>query len=160
VEGLDDVLVQMAGCCTPLPGDQIIGFVTKGRGVSVHRADCANAFSLMADQAARMIDVEWDTERSGKVFNAGVEVVALDRSRLLRDVANALSDHHVNIVSCATLTGDDRVAKMRFEFELSDAGHLAAVLRTIKQIDGVYDVYRTVPGAGSAEGPDPVTLGG
>jgi guanosine-3',5'-bis(diphosphate) 3'-pyrophosphohydrolase len=159
VEGLDDVLVQMAGCCTPLPGDQIIGFVTKGRGVSVHRADCANAFSLMADQAARMIDVEWDTERSGKVFNVGVEVVALDRSRLLRDVANALSDHHVNIVSCATLTGDDRVAKMRFEFELSDAGHLAAVLRTIKQIDGVYDVYRTVPGAGATTAASAVTLG-
>jgi GTP pyrophosphokinase len=150
VEGLDDVLVHMAGCCTPLPGDHIIGFVTKGRGVSVHRADCANAFSLMADQAARMIDVEWDTDRSGKVFSAGVEVVALDRSRLLRDVANALSDHHVNIVSCATVTGDDRVAKMRFEFELADAGHLAAVLRTIKQIDGVYDVYRSVPGAGTA----------
>lgn len=147
VEGLDDVLVQMAGCCTPLPGDQIIGFVTKGRGISVHRADCANTFSLMADQAARMIDVEWDAERSGTVFHAGVEVVALDRSRLLRDVANALSEHHVNIVSCTTLTGDDRVAKMRFEFELADAGHLAAVLRTIKQIDGVYDVYRTVPGA-------------
>jgi guanosine-3',5'-bis(diphosphate) 3'-pyrophosphohydrolase len=150
VEGLDDVLVHMAGCCTPIPGDHIIGFVTKGRGVSVHRADCANAFSLMADQAARMIDVEWDTDRAGKVFSAGVEVVALDRSRLLRDVANALSDHHVNIVSCATVTGDDRVAKMRFEFELADAGHLAAVLRTIKQIDGVYDVYRTVPGAASA----------
>jgi GTP diphosphokinase / guanosine-3',5'-bis(diphosphate) 3'-diphosphatase len=159
VEGLDDVLVQMAGCCTPLPGDQIVGFVTKGRGVSVHRADCANAFSLMADQAARMIDVEWDTERSGKVFHAGVEVVALDRSRLLRDVANALSDHHVNIVSCATLTGDDRVAKMRFEFELSDASHLAAVLRTIKQIDGVYDVYRTVPGAGATASAPPLTLG-
>jgi GTP pyrophosphokinase len=156
VEGLDDVLVQMAGCCTPLPGDQIIGFVTKGRGVSVHRADCANAFSLMADQAARMIDVEWDAERSGTVFHAGVEVVALDRSRLLRDVANALSDHHVNIVSCATLTGDDRVAKMRFEFELADAGHLAAVLRTIKQIDGVYDVYRTVPGA-NPPAPEPGT---
>jgi GTP pyrophosphokinase len=150
VEGLDDVLVQMASCCTPLPGDQIVGFVTKGRGVSVHRADCANAFSLMADQAARMIEVDWDTELSGNVFHAGVEVVALDRSRLLRDVANALSDHHVNIVSCATLTGDDRVAKMRFEFELADAGHLAAVLRTIKQIDGVYDVYRTVPGAAPA----------
>jgi GTP diphosphokinase / guanosine-3',5'-bis(diphosphate) 3'-diphosphatase len=76
-------------------------------------------------------------------------VVALDRSRLLRDVANALSEHHVNIVSCATVTGDDRVAKMRFEFELANASHLAAVLRTIKQIDAVYDVYRVVPGGGA-----------
>lgn len=159
VEGLDDVLVQMANCCTPLPGDEIIGFVTRGRGVSVHRADCANALSLMTGQSARMIEVEWDTDRAGATFHAGVEVVALDRSRLLRDVANALSDHHVNIVSCTTLTGDDRVAKMRFEFELADVGHLAAVLRTIKQIDGVYDVYRTVPGAGVAVPPPGSVLG-
>jgi GTP pyrophosphokinase len=149
VDGLDDVLVRLATCCTPVPGDEIIGFITRGRGVSVHRADCANAAGLMSEQGARMIDVGWDAERSGAVFHAGVEVVALDRSRLLRDVANALSDHHVNIVSCTTVTGNDRVAKMRFEFELANASHLAAVLRTIKQIDSVYDVYRTVPGGGS-----------
>jgi GTP diphosphokinase / guanosine-3',5'-bis(diphosphate) 3'-diphosphatase len=147
VEGLDDVLVRLANCCTPVPGDEIIGFVTRGRGVSVHRADCANAVALMAEQATRMIEVDWDGEQRGSVFRAGVEVVALDRSRLLRDVANALSDHHVNIVSCTTVTGDDKVAKMRFEFELANPGHLNAVLRTIKQIDSVYDVYRLVPGA-------------
>ncbi len=147
VEGLDDLLVRLANCCTPVPGDEIIGFVTRGRGVSVHRADCANAVSLMSDHATRLIEVDWDGERSGAVFRAAVEVVALDRSRLLRDVANALSDHHVNIVACDTATGNDRVAKMRFEFELADPGHLAAVLRTIKQIDGVYDAYRLVPGA-------------
>ena len=147
VEGLDDVLVRLAQCCTPVPGDEIIGFVTRGRGVSVHRADCANAVSLMSDHATRLIDVDWDGERNGAVFRAGVEVVALDRSRLLRDVANALSDHHVNIVACDTATGSDRVAKMRFEFELADPNHLAAVLRTIKGIDAVYDAYRLVPGA-------------
>ena len=150
VEGLDDVLVRLANCCTPMPGDEIIGFVTRGRGVSVHRADCANAVTLMSDHATRLIEVDWDGERSGAGFRAGVEVVALDRSRLLRDVANALADHHVNIVACDTTTGNDRVAKMRFEFELADPGHLTAVLRTIKQIDGVYDAYRLVPG-GSAE---------
>ena len=84
------------------------------------------------------------------MFRAGVEVVALDRSRLLRDVANALSDHHVNIVACDTNTGTDRVAKMRFEFELADPNHLAAVLRTIKGIDAVYDAYRLVPGGSAA----------
>ncbi len=147
VEGLDDVLVRLANCCTPVPGDEIIGFVTRGRGVSVHRADCANAVSLMSDHATRLIEVDWDGQRSGSVFRAGVEVVALDRSRLLRDVANALSDHHVNIVACDTATGNDRVAKMRFEFELADPNHLAAVLRTIKSIDAVYDAYRLVPGA-------------
>ena len=146
VEGLDDVLVRLANCCTPVPGDDIIGFVTRGRGVSVHRADCANAVKLMSDHATRLIEVDWDDARQGTVFRAGVEVVALDRSRLLRDVANALADHHVNIVSCDTTTGNDRVAKMRFEFELGDPNHLAAVLRTIKSIDSVYDAYRLVPG--------------
>ena len=82
------------------------------------------------------------------MYRAAVEVVALDRSRLLRDVANALSDHHVNIVACETATGNDRVAKMRFEFELADPGHLAAVIRTIKSINSVYDAYRLVPGRG------------
>src|SRR3954471_1713067 len=149
VEGLDDVLVRLSRCCTPVPGDEIMGFVTRGRGVSVHRSDCANAVSLMTDQASRLIDVEWDGENRKTVFRAGVEVVALDRSRLLRDVANSLSEQHVNIVACSTHTGNDRVAKMRFEFELADPNHLEAVLRTIKTIDGVYDAYRLVPGKGN-----------
>jgi guanosine-3',5'-bis(diphosphate) 3'-pyrophosphohydrolase len=147
VEGLDDLLVRLSKCCTPVPGDEIMGFVTRGRGVSVHRADCANAVSLMSDQSARVIDVEWDGDASGTTtYRAGVEVVALDRSHLLRDVANALSDHHVNIVACSTHTGNDRIAKMRFEFELGAPDYLEAVLRTIKQIDAVYDAYRLVPG--------------
>ena len=146
VEGLDDVLVRLSRCCTPVPGDEIIGFVTRGRGVSVHRADCANAESFMGEQQARLIDVEWDGDQSKAMFRAGVEVVALDRSKLLRDVANALSEQHVNIVACSTHTGSDRVAKMRFEFEMADSGHLESVLRTIRQIDAVYDAYRLVPG--------------
>ena len=150
VEGLDDVLVRLSRCCTPVPGDDIIGFVTKGRGVSVHRADCANAMNLAGDEPARLIEVEWSGATPGAVFRAGVEVVALDRSRLLRDVANALSEQHVNIVACSTHTGQDRVAKMRFEFELGDPNHLDAVLRMIKGIDAVYDAYRIVPG-GSAD---------
>ena len=148
VEGLDDVLVRLSRCCTPVPGDDIVGFVTRGRGVSVHRTDCANAESLMSEQAARLIDVEWDGDQSRAVFRAGVEVIALDRSKLLRDVANSLSEQHVNIVACSTHTGSDRVAKMRFEFEMADPSHLESVLRTIKQIDAVYDAYRLVPGKG------------
>ncbi len=144
VEGFDDVLVRLSKCCTPVPGDDIIGFLTRGRGVSVHRTDCANAASLAHDQSARLVDVEWDGSATGRVFRAGVEVVALDRSRLLRDVANALSEQHVNIVACSTHTGNDRIAKMRFEFELADPSHLDSVIRTIKKIDAVYDAYRVV----------------
>ena len=146
VEGIDDVLVRLSRCCTPVPGDDIVGFVTKGRGVSVHRADCANAMQLQLEAGARMIEVEWSHDRHETLFRAGVEVVALDRSRLLRDVSNALSESHVNIVACSTHTGGDRVAKMRFEFELGDPSYLAVILRTMKSIDGVYDAYRIVPG--------------
>ena len=147
VEGMPDVMVRLSRCCTPVPGDEIMGFVTKGRGVTVHRADCANAASLFTQDSARPVEVEWSSDNSDAVFVAAVEVVALDRSRLLRDVANALSDEHVNIVACTTHTGADRVAKMRFEFEFADPIHLQSVLRMIKRIDGVYDANRVLPGS-------------
>jgi GTP pyrophosphokinase len=148
VEGLDDVLVRLSKCCMPVPGDEILGFITRGRGVSVHRSDCANAAELASAKSARMVEVEWSGEHVGSIFRAAVEVAALDRSRLLRDVANAIAEHHVNIVACSTHTGNDRIAKMRFEFELADPSHLDSVLRTIHRIDGVYEAYRLVPGKG------------
>ena len=148
VEGLDDLMVRLANCCTPVPGDEIIGYVTRGRGVSVHRHDCTNAMTLANDEAARMIEVEWDGDRREEMYTAGVEVVALDRSRLLRDVANAVGEQGVNIIRCDTIVGNDRVAKMRFEFEMSSAAQLGSVLNTIKRIDAVYDVHRIVPGHG------------
>ena len=140
IEGMPDVLVRLSRCCTPVPPDEVMGFVTKGRGVTVHRADCANA-----TDSARVVDVEWSSDGSSTMFVAAVEVKALDRSRLLRDVANALSDEHVNIVACTTHTGSDRVARMRFEFEFADPSHLQSVLRVIKRIDGVYDANRVLP---------------
>jgi GTP diphosphokinase / guanosine-3',5'-bis(diphosphate) 3'-diphosphatase len=146
VEGLDDVMVRLSRCCTPVPGDEIMGFVTRGRGVSVHRADCANAVSLAVGQRDRLIDVEWDTAVPS-VFVASIEVKALDRSKLLRDVSAALADHHVNIVSCNTITGDDRISKMRFDFEFGDPSHLDSVISAIKRIDGIYDASRVLPGS-------------
>ena len=146
VEGLDDVMVRLSRCCTPVPGDEIIGFVTRGRGVSVHRADCANAISLSTGDVARLIEVEWDRERSGGVFVASVEVEALDRSKLLRDVSTVLADHHVNILTCSTHTGADRVSRMRFDFELADPGHLTTIIAAVKRVDSVYEAYRIVPG--------------
>jgi GTP pyrophosphokinase len=147
VEGLDDVMVKLARCCTPVPGDEIMGFVTRGRGVSVHRADCANALSLSAGDAARLIEVEWDRERTG-VFVASIEVKALDRSRLLADVSRSLSDYHVNILSSASQRGADQVSRMRFDFELADPAHLDSLLASVKRIDSVYDAYRILPGKG------------
>ena len=148
IEGMPDVLIRLSRCCTPVPPDELMGFMTKGRGVTVHRADCANAAAL-AEDSARVVDVEWSSDGANTMFIAAVEVKALDRSRLLRDVANALSDEHVNIVACTTHTGSDRVARMRFEFEFADPSHLQSVLRVIKRIDGVYDASRVLPGVES-----------
>ncbi len=148
VEGLDDVLVRLSRCCTPVPGDEIIGFVTRGRGVSVHRTDCANAVSLAASQNDRVIDVEWDTEREAGYFVASIEVKAYDRSRLLSDVTAHFSDNHINIVAASTLTGVDRIARLRFDFEIADPSHLEALLRSLRKIDTVYDAYRIMPGKG------------
>ncbi|HTO01797.1 MAG TPA: bifunctional (p)ppGpp synthetase/guanosine-3',5'-bis(diphosphate) 3'-pyrophosphohydrolase [Microthrixaceae bacterium] len=147
VEGYDDMLVRMARCCTPVPGDPIVGFVTRGRGVSIHRSDCANASSLAAGQTERIIDVDWDANSAGH-FIALVEVKALDRPRLLQDVTLTLSDSHVNILDCQTHTGHDRVSKMRFEFEFGDPSHLETLLDRLRSIDSVYDAFRVVPGGG------------
>jgi GTP pyrophosphokinase len=148
VEGLDDLMVRLSRCCTPVPGDEIMGFVTRGRGVSVHRADCANAVSLAGGKGERLIEVEWDTDITG-MFVASIEVKALDRARLLSDVAKTLSDQHVNILTCTSNTGSDRISKMRFDFELGDPSHLESVLSQIKRIESVYDAYRVVPGKGA-----------
>jgi GTP pyrophosphokinase len=140
VEGTDDVVVRMSKCCNPGIGDELTGFLTKEGGVAVHREDCPEAASLARHPANRVVDVEWVGSDGSSTFRASVEVAALDRTRLLRDVANALSDQHVNIVACSTVTGADRVARMRFDFELANAAHLDSVMRTIKNIDAVFEV--------------------
>ena len=147
VEGLDDMVVRLSKCCTPVPGNDIIGYVTRGRGVSVHRADCSNAANLVASGAGRLIEVEWDKESAG-VFSCSVEVKALDRTRLLTDVTRVLSEHHVNILSSTSHTGSDRISRMRFEFELGDPAHLDSLLAALKRVDSVYDAYRVLPGKG------------
>jgi GTP pyrophosphokinase len=148
VEGLDDVMVRLSRCCTPVPGDEIIGFVTRGRGVSVHRADCANAASLSAGEVGRMIEVEWDQSSTGN-FVAAVELKALDRTRLGVDVWKVISDNHLNILRSDTITGADRVSRMRFEFELADPAHLDSLLSALKRIDSIYDAYRVLPNRGT-----------
>ena len=147
VEGLDDVMVRLSRCCTPVPGDEIIGFVTRGRGVSVHRTDCTNAVALSADEVGRLIEVEWDREQVGS-FAASVEVKAFDRTRLGVDVWKAISDNHLNVLRSETLTSADQVSRMRFEFELADPTHLDSLLVALKRVEGVYDAYRVVPGRG------------
>ncbi|MFF7355274.1 RelA/SpoT family protein [Streptomyces filipinensis] len=144
VKGVDDVWVKLARCCTPVPGDPIIGFVTRGSGVSVHRSDCVNVDSL-SREPERILDVEWAPTQSS-VFLVAIQVEALDRSRLLSDVTRVLSDQHVNILSAAVQTSRDRVATSRFTFEMGDPKHLGHVLKAVRGVEGVYDVYRVTSG--------------
>jgi len=142
VEGVDDVLVKLARCCTPVPGDPIMGFITKGSGISVHRSDCINAGDLKTNQLERVVAVKW-LAGAASVFLVNIQVEALDRARLLADVTRTLSEQHVNILSAAVSTTKDRVAISKFTFEMADAKHLDSVLAAVRSIEGVYDVYRT-----------------
>jgi GTP diphosphokinase / guanosine-3',5'-bis(diphosphate) 3'-diphosphatase len=145
VKGIDDVMARLARCCTPVPGDQIIGFVTRGRGVSVHRADCPNGRAL-AEQAGRMLEVSWDAAKSAS-FQVSIIVEALDRTKLLRDVTTTISDLGVNILSASSQTNPrTRTAALKFTLELGDPAHLEHIIAQVKRVEAVYDAYRMIPG--------------
>jgi GTP diphosphokinase / guanosine-3',5'-bis(diphosphate) 3'-diphosphatase len=137
---LGDLYTKLARCCTPVPGDEILGFVTRGGGISVHRTDCTNAADLKA-RSERLVDVRWSVG-PGSVFLVGIQVEALDRHRLLSDITKVLADEKVNILSASVTTSRDRVAVSRFSFEMGDPKHLGHVLQTVRNVEGVYDVYR------------------
>ncbi|WP_110241617.1 RelA/SpoT family protein [Nocardioides gilvus] len=140
VQGSSDLWVKLAKCCTPVPPDTILGFVTKGGGVSVHRKDCTNAASLESQQE-RLVEVEW-APTPQNTFLVNIQVEALDRARLLSDITMALADTQVNILSATLQTTRDRVAKSRFSFEMADATHLDNVLKGVRSVPGVFDAYR------------------
>jgi GTP pyrophosphokinase len=141
VEGAADVWARLSRCCTPVPGDEITGFVTRGHGVSVHRADCTNLRHLLDSEPERLVAVRW-SPTDDSLFLVAIQVEALDRTGLLSDVTRSISDQHVNILSASVTTTRDRVAVSKFTFEMGDPKHLGHVLRAVRAIDGVYDVYR------------------
>ncbi|MGH3448099.1 MAG: RelA/SpoT family protein [Nocardioidaceae bacterium] len=140
VKGVGDVLTKLAQCCTPVPGDDIIGFVTSGAGVSVHRTDCTNMKSLSA-QPGRLVEVEW-APTAQSTFLVAVQVEGLDRSGLLSDITRVLSDVHVNLLSASVTTNRERITKGKFTFEMADPAHLGHVLKAVRTVDGVFDAYR------------------
>ncbi len=146
VEGLDEVMVKLSRCCNPVPVDEIMGFVTRGRGVSIHRTDCANAESLVEAQADRLIDVEWDIESESEGYIASLAIKAYDRTHLLLDLTNKFSELHINILASSSATSPDRIARFTYEFEIADLTHLDSVMRSLREVQGVYDVQRSVPG--------------
>ncbi len=147
VKGIDDVLVRLAHCCNPVPGDDIVGFVTRGRGVSVHRADCPNARELVSSSAERILEVEWDTGAS-TTYQVEILIEALDRTRLLQDISVALADAGVNVLSAAVSTDRQGVAYLRFLFELGHMDQLQRVLNQVRGVEGVFDAKRTMPEGG------------
>ncbi|MGI8647333.1 MAG: GTP pyrophosphokinase [Acidimicrobiales bacterium] len=145
VQGSKDIWVKLAKCCTPVPGDSIIGFVTRSShsrsgSVSVHREDCRNAVSLRRE-SERFVEVAW-APSSGSVFLVQIQVEALDRHRLLSDIGRALSDERVNILAANLSTTRDRIAVSRYTFEMADPTHLGHLLRSVRKVDGVFDAYR------------------
>lgn len=149
VKGVTDIWVKLAHCCMPVPGDAIIGFITRNEGVSVHRTDCVNMINLKHKQPERVVQVSWTSAKG--LFMVKIQVEALDRPHLLSDVTRVLSDHGVNILSGSIATGSDRVATSQFSFEMADPQHLNTLLSAVRKIDGVFDVYRLTGAKDSAE---------
>ena len=142
VGGDGDTVSKLARCCNPVPPDEICGFVTRGSGVSVHRADCQNVATMLQNEPERRVDVSWAPSRNA-VYLVEIQVEALDRKSLLSDVTRVLAENHVNILSASVNTTRDRVAMSRFVFEMGDPMYLSHVINAVRRIDGVFDVHRT-----------------
>ena len=146
VKGMEEVLVTMARCCNPVPGDRIIGYITRGKGISVHRIDCTNVNTLMSKEKERFIDVSWDRKAPDK-FSAEIQIEALDRTKLLRDITNTISEYDINILRANSLK-IDRTGHVKFRFliEINNKYILKDVINNIRKIDSVYDAFRILPG--------------
>ncbi|MCI9887899.1 RelA/SpoT family protein [Micrococcales bacterium 31B] len=141
VEGISDILVKLAKCCTPVPGDPITGFTTRGQGISIHHSECSNLAILPEGSRDRLVKVSWG-RNSDAVYEVQIQVEALDRHGLMADITRQLSDLHVNILSANVLTTRDQVAVSRFIFEMASTQHLQHVLSALMRVKGVYDVHR------------------
>ena len=141
VEGSPDVMAKLAKCCQPVPGDAIFGFVTRGGGVSVHRTDCTNADKLR-QETARLISVAWASESGGSVFTATVQIEALDRAGLLMDLTKAITEERLSVLAMNSQASDDHIATIRFTFSVSDTKQLGSLMTTLRNTEGVFDVYR------------------
>lgn len=145
IEGIEDMSVHMARCCNPIPGDEIVGFVTRGRGISIHRTDCANLLSLPEIERGRMISAEWDVEEGGKEsFVVQISIYSNDRKGLLADVSRILTEEDILILALRTATNKQSVSTIVVDFEISGQEELSRLISKIKQIDSIIDVERTI----------------
>jgi len=143
IEGMSDLLIRFAKCCNPVPGDEIVGFITKGRGVSVHRKDCINMLSLPEEERQRFIDVQWSSEKQNISYNADIHILAEDRKGLLSDISRICEEMDVHIAGVNAKSGKENIANITMTLSLSNTGELAKVLRQLRNVAGVADVYRS-----------------
>ena len=145
VKGIHDVAVRFSKCCSPLPGDEIVGFVTRGRGVSIHRTDCVNVINLPEIETSRLIDAEWEEteENSGEKYVAEIKIYANNRNGLLADVSKALTEKNINILALNTRANKQNVATMSITFEISGKDELIKVIDKMRSIESVVDIERT-----------------
>ena len=146
VKGIHDIAVRFSKCCSPVPGDEIVGFVTRGRGVSIHRTDCINILNLPEIERERLIDADWEAsadEVSGGKYLAEIKIYANNRNGLLADISKALTEKNIDILSMNTRTSKQGLATMSTSFEISSREELIRIIDKIKSIDSVIDIERT-----------------
>ena len=140
VKGIDNCLVKLSKCCNPLPGDEIIGYITKGRGVSVHRKDCTNVKDLIKEEN-RIIEVKWEEEKKAQ-YNVDIDIFANDRIGLLADIVKQITNSKVNIMAVNTKTSKDRIAVIGITLETKNLDELNNIIKAIRKVDSVYEVDR------------------
>jgi len=139
------VLVNIAKCCNPIPGDNIVGYISRGKGISVHRSDCTNVSTLMKNDSQRFLEVSWDKKAPSR-FNAEIQVEAMNRTKLLRDITNVIGEYDINIISVSTLSKHKNGhMKLRFVIEISNKYIIKDIIKNLNQIDSVYDAFRVLP---------------
>ena len=142
VKGADNLMIRVSRCCNPVPGDEIIGFITKGRGISVHRKDCSNITSLPEEEKARFIDVEWEDLKVGKSYNADICIISTDRKGIFSDISRACEDMDVHISGVNAKSGRDETVNITLTLSISSTQQMQKVLRTLRNVVGVSNVYR------------------
>ena len=142
VKGADNLMIKLAKCCNPVPGDEIIGFITKGRGISVHRCDCSNITSLPEEEKARFIEVEWEDLKVGKSYNADICIVGNDRKGMLSDISRVCEDMDIHLSGVNAKSGKDGSLTMTITLSISSTQEMQKVLRNLRNIEGVLHVYR------------------
>ncbi|HAQ41319.1 MAG TPA: hypothetical protein DCM73_11120 [Clostridiales bacterium] len=141
IKGIDNVKIRFSKCCNPVPGDAIVGYITRGRGVSIHRADCTNIHDLNDTDDQRFIEVEWDTEKKA-TFLSELQIKALDRPRLLQEITNLYADAKLNAISLNLRINKEKVAIVDIGFEINETKQIEDLMKRIRRLDGVLEVYR------------------